>query len=82
MCRKPGRLPLALPRSVSFWTAAALTFLAAASNAAASPLYQVYQGQFRFSATTLTLVFTAYVAASGLLGWRSLTETPAGNAVP
>jgi hypothetical protein len=58
---KPSMLRLALPRSVSFWTAAALAFLAAASNAAASPLYRVYQGQFRFSATTLTLVFTVYV---------------------
>ena len=58
---KPRMLQLALPRSVSFWTAAALAFLAAASNAAASPLYPVYQRQFRFSATTLTLVFTIYV---------------------
>ena len=48
---------------------------------AASPLYQVYQGQFRFSATTLTLVLTVYVAANGLLGWRSLTETPPGNVI-
>ena len=78
---KPGRLQLALPRSVSFWTAAALAFLAAASNAAASPLYQVYQGQFRFPATTLTLVLTVYVAASGPLGWWSLTETPPGNVI-
>ena len=30
-------------------------------NAAASPLYRVYQLQFRFSATTLTLLFTVYV---------------------
>jgi MFS family permease len=30
-------------------------------NAAASPLYRVYQLQFRFSATTLTLLFTLYV---------------------
>jgi hypothetical protein len=62
VCRKPGRLQLALPRSVLFRTAGALAFLAAASNAAASPLYQVYQGQFRFSATTLTLVFTGLIA--------------------
>jgi hypothetical protein len=35
--------------------------LAAATNAAASPLYWVYQLQFLFSATTLTLLFTVYV---------------------
>jgi predicted MFS family arabinose efflux permease len=58
---KPRMLRLALPQRVSFWTAAGLAFLAAASNAAASPLYRVYQGQFRFSPTTLTLVFTVYV---------------------
>jgi len=58
---KPRTLRLALPQNVSFGTAAALAFLAAASNAAASPLYRVYQAQFRFSATTLTLVFTIYV---------------------
>jgi len=27
------------------------------------------------------LVFTVYVAANGLLGWRSLTETPPGNVI-
>ena len=47
----------------------------------ASPLYQVYQGQFRFSATTRTLAFTVYVAANRLSGWRSLTETPPGNVI-
>ena len=40
---------------------AAIGLLAAATNAAASPLYRVYQLQFRFSATTLTLLFTVYV---------------------
>ena len=35
--------------------------LGAATNAAASPLSRVYQVQFRFSATTLTLLFTVYV---------------------
>jgi MFS family permease len=46
---------------VSFWAVAAIGLLAAATNAAASPLYRVYQLQFRFSATTLTLLFTVYV---------------------
>jgi hypothetical protein len=28
---------------------------------AASPLYRVYENQFRFSPTTLTLLFTVYI---------------------
>ena len=51
-----------LSRGVSFWAAAAIAFLAFASNTAASPLYRVYQLKFGFSATTLTLLFTVYVA--------------------
>jgi predicted MFS family arabinose efflux permease len=50
-----------LSRGVSFWAVAAIGVLAAATNAAASPLYRVYQLQFRFSATTLTLLFAVYV---------------------
>ena len=47
---------------MSFWAVPALGLLAAATNAAASPLYRVYQFEFRFSATTLTLLLTVYVA--------------------
>src|SRR3954452_21627343 len=50
-----------LPDGLSFWAAAAVAFLAFASNAAVSPLYRVYQVQFGFSATTLTLLFTVYI---------------------
>jgi MFS family permease len=46
---------------VSFWAVAAIGLLAAATNAASSPLYRVYQVRFQFSATTLTLLFTVYV---------------------
>src|SRR5690242_6492688 len=46
----------------AFWTAAATALLAFAANAAASPLYRVYQVQLRFSATTLTLLFTVSIA--------------------
>lgn len=60
--RKPARR-LALPRSVSFWAVAAIALLAFAANAAASPLYRLYQAEFGFSATTLTLVFTVYIVA-------------------
>jgi len=50
-----------LPEGLSFWVAAAVAFLAFAANAAVSPLYRVYQVQFGFSATTLTLLFTVYI---------------------
>src|SRR3954464_4370315 len=50
-----------LPDGLSFWAAAAIAFLAFAANAAVSPLYRVYQVQFGFSATTLTLLFTVYI---------------------
>jgi MFS family permease len=50
-----------LPEGLSFWAAAAIAFLAFAANAAVSPLYRVYQVQFGFSATTLTLLFTVYI---------------------
>jgi MFS family permease len=51
----------ALPRGVAFWLAAAIAFLVFAANTAGSPLYRVYQAQFRFSATTLTALFAFYV---------------------
>ena len=50
-----------LSRGVSFWAVAAIGLLASATNAAASPLYRLYQVQFGFSATTLTLLFAVYV---------------------
>jgi predicted MFS family arabinose efflux permease len=56
----PSRRPT-LSRGVSFAAAAAIALLAFAANSAASPLYRVYQGEFRFSATTLTLLFTMYI---------------------
>jgi MFS family permease len=57
---KPSR-PRTLSTGASFWAAAAIAFLPFAANTAASPLYRVYQAQFRFSATTLTLLFTVYI---------------------
>jgi hypothetical protein len=82
---KPVRRAI-LSRGVSFWAVAAIGLLAAATNAAASPLYRVYQLQFRFSATTLTLLFTVYVvvllvtlvflgSASDYLGRRPVMAT-------
>jgi MFS family permease len=47
---------------MSFRAAAAISFLVFAANAAVSPLYRIYQVQFGFSATTLTLLFGVYIA--------------------
>lgn len=51
----------ALPRAAGFWLVAGVLFLLLFASAAASPLYSVYQAQWRFSATTLTSVFAVYV---------------------
>jgi MFS family permease len=50
----------ALPRSAGFWLVAGVLFLLLFVSGAASPLYRVYQVQWRFSATTLTAVFAVY----------------------
>jgi hypothetical protein len=54
---KPSRR-LTLSRHASFWAAAAFAFLAFAASTAASPLYRIYEDEFSFAATTLTLLFT------------------------
>src|ERR1700737_3712914 len=50
-----------LPKAAAFWILAVLYLMLFFATAAASPLYRVYQVQFRFSATTLTAVFAVYV---------------------
>jgi MFS family permease len=50
----------ALPRAAAFWLVAGVLFLLFFAAAAPSPLYGVYQAQWRFSAITLTAVFAAY----------------------
>jgi MFS family permease len=52
----------ALSTSMSFRATAGIAFLVFAANAAASPLYRIYQARFGFSATTLTLLFAVYIA--------------------
>jgi hypothetical protein len=42
---------------------AGVLFLLLFASAAASPLYGVYQAQWRFSATTLTAVFGVYASS-------------------
>ena len=67
----PGREPISraaggharrpmLPRAAVFWLVAGVFVLLFFAAAAPSPLYGVYQAQWRFSATTLTAVFAAY----------------------
>ena len=65
--RRPGsgaaRAPAgraALPRAAGFWLVAGVLFLLLFASGAASPLYGVYQAQWRFSAITLTAVFAVY----------------------
>src|SRR5437773_3554395 len=50
-----------LSTGVAFWAAAMIAFLGFAANTAASPLYRIYQAEFGFSATTLTLLFAVYI---------------------
>ncbi len=50
-----------LPGAAAFWILAGLFLLLFFASAAASPLYRVYQAQFRFSPTTLTAIFAVYV---------------------
>ena len=50
-----------LPTAAAFWILAALFLMVFFATGTASPLYRVYQAQFRFSASTLTTVFAVYV---------------------
>ncbi len=53
----------ALSRRHSFWALGAVLALFLAAAAVPTPLYVVYQDEWDFSATTLTLVFALYVFA-------------------
>jgi len=50
-----------LSRSRTFWSLGAIIALYLAASAAPTPLYVVYQDEWGFSATTLTLIFALYV---------------------
>ena len=73
--RAPGGRT-APPRAAGFWLVAGVLFLLLFASAAASPLYGVYQAQWRFSATTLTAVFAVYslVLLVTLLVFGSLSD--------
>lgn len=47
-------------RQVTFWTVGATFFLLLAASAAPTPLYGVYQRQWHFSTTTVTVIFGVY----------------------
>jgi len=55
-----GMRRAALPRAGGFWLVAGVFVLLFFAAAAPSPLYGVYQAQWRFSAITLTAVFAVY----------------------
>jgi hypothetical protein len=65
-----------LPRAAAFWLMAGVLFLLFFAAAAPSPLYGVYQAQWRFSAITLTAVFAAYAVLllATLLVFGSLSD--------
>ena len=71
-----GHARRVLPRAGGFWLLAGVLFLLLFASAAASPLYSVYQAEWRFSATTLTAVFAVYVLALllALLVFGSLSD--------
>jgi len=52
-----------LPRPVAFWVVAFAIMTLTAASAAPSPLYPVYQADYKFSDITLTVIFAVYVFA-------------------
>jgi hypothetical protein len=57
------RSGLRLARPAAFWLVTATTAVLLAASSAPSPLYQVYQAEYGFSALTLTEIFAVYVLA-------------------
>jgi MFS family permease len=52
-----------ISRRVSFWVVSLATGTLLAASAAPSPLYPVYQNEFKFSDILLTIIFAVYVFA-------------------
>ena len=52
-----------MPRPVAFWVVAFAIMTLTAASAAPSPLYPVYQADYKFSDITLTVIFAVYVFA-------------------
>jgi MFS family permease len=55
--------PRSLTRPIAFWLVASATMALTAASAAPSPLYPVFQAQYKFSEITLTVIFAVYVFA-------------------
>src|SRR3984893_10259127 len=66
----------ALPRAGGIWLVAGVFVLWSSAAAAPSPLYGVYQAQWRFSAATLTAVFAVYalLLLAALLVFGSVSD--------
>jgi MFS family permease len=60
---RPTAKSRSLPRPVAFWLVAFAAAALTAASSAPSPLYVVYQAEFKFSEFTLTLIFAIYVFA-------------------
>lgn len=72
----PSQPSRRLSHPVSFVAVAAILVLFLAASSAPSPLYVVYQAEFHFSATTLTVVFAIYVVGlvASLLVFGALSD--------
>jgi MFS family permease len=58
-----ARSGLRMSRAVGFWTAAAVLASFLFGSTAPTPLYDIYQRQWHFSAAVLTVIFAVYAAA-------------------
>ncbi|WP_254900662.1 MFS transporter [Rhodococcus sp. 1168] len=57
------RMPRRLPHGIAFWVVGLTYLVTMATSAAPSPLYPIYQSNWGFSSTTLTVVFAVYALA-------------------
>jgi MFS family permease len=60
---RPTTKSRSLPRPLAFWLVAFTMGAFTVASSAPSPLYPVYQAEFKFSDFTLTLIFAIYVFA-------------------
>ena len=63
MAKSHGPRRASLSRIGAFWLVAAMTVILLAASSAPSPLYPLYQDEFRFSSFTLATIFAVYVLA-------------------
>jgi erythrin-vacuolar iron transport family protein len=73
----------AVPRRVAFWLLAAVLTATMLGTTLPTPLYVIYQAQWRFSSAIVTVTFAAYAAgvlAALLLAGRALTAFFTGAA--